>query len=139
MELTASVAQTVEAGRDVMFTDTAVRGNCSMLHREGSGLVTLRGMTRQCRALYQCEYSGNIAVADGGTAGEISLALAVDGEALGSATGIATPAAAGDYFNVSFGAQVEVHKGCCIEVSVQNTSGQAIDVQNSNLTVTRIA
>jgi hypothetical protein len=45
MELTANALQTVGTFRDLLFTDTAVPGNCSMIHREGSGLVTLRGIT----------------------------------------------------------------------------------------------
>lgn len=45
MELTSNAAQTVSAGQDVLFTETAVPGNTSITHREGSGLVTLRGLT----------------------------------------------------------------------------------------------
>lgn len=45
MEVTANALQTVAANQNVQFTETAVRGNCSILHREGSGLVTLRGIT----------------------------------------------------------------------------------------------
>jgi hypothetical protein len=45
MEITANALQTVATNQNVIFTDTAVRGNCSIIHREGSGLVTLRGIT----------------------------------------------------------------------------------------------
>jgi hypothetical protein len=45
MELTAVALQTVASNQNVLFTETAVRGNCSILHRQGSGLVTLRGIT----------------------------------------------------------------------------------------------
>jgi len=45
MEITANAAQTVAVGQVVVFTETAVSGNCSMIHREGSGLVSLRGLT----------------------------------------------------------------------------------------------
>ena len=50
MEITANALQTVQANQNVIFTETAVCGSGSIIHREGSGLVTLRGMTNQCRA-----------------------------------------------------------------------------------------
>ena len=52
---------------------------------------------------------------------------------------IVTPAAVENFFNVSTQAYIDVPKGCCSTVAVQNTSGQAIEVQNSNLTVVRVA
>ena len=85
-------------------------------------------------------YSGNIQIPTGGTVGEISLAIAVDGEPLQSAKMIVTPAAAQNLQNISSQAYVDVPCGwCCSTVAVQNTSTQAIEVQNSNLIVTRQA
>lgn len=139
MELNSIATQTVQPGQDVLLTETAVRGGFGLYHREGSGIVNARGIGNQCRALYRVDYSGNIAVATGGTAGAISLAIAVEGEALGSAVGIVTPAAVGEFFNVSLSAPVAVPHGCCSPISVMNNGTQAIDVANSNLTITRIA
>lgn len=138
-EYTAITTQTVQPNQDVLYDTTAVRGNCSMIHREGSGIVNLRNSGNQCRALFQVEYSGNIAIAEGGAVAPISLAIAVEGEALGASIGTVTPAAAGDFFNVAMSAQVYVPKCCCVPVSVMNTSAGAIDVANSNLTITRLA
>lgn len=138
-EYLAVEAQTVLPNQDVRFTQTAVRGNCGIVHEEGSGLVNLMGRGSQYRALYDVGYEGNIALAEGAAVGPISIALAVDGEALGSATAIVTPAAVGDFFSVSLRKQVAVPKCCCFTVSVQNNSGVEIDVANSNLVVTRIA
>jgi hypothetical protein len=45
MEITANAAQTVAANQDVLFTNVAVAGNSSTVHRSGSGQVTLRGLT----------------------------------------------------------------------------------------------
>ena len=53
MEITANAIQTVNAGNSVIFDATPIGGNCSIIHREGSGLVTLRGLTRQCRARFR--------------------------------------------------------------------------------------
>ena len=139
MEIIAVATQTVAENQNVLFTDSVTCGNCSITHRDGSGLVTLRGTTNQCRARYKVSFGGNIAIPTGGTVEAISLALAIDGEALGSSTMIVTPAAVEEYFNV-FGAMfVDVPKDCCLTASIQNTSTQPILVQNANLIIERVA
>ena len=139
MEIIATAVQTVAANQNVLFTDTVTNGNCSISHRPGSGLVTLRGTTAQCRARYKISFGGNIAIPTGGTVEAIQVALAIDGEGLASSTMIVTPAAVEEYFNV-FGAMfIDVPKSCCITVSVTNTSTQDILVQNANLIIERVA
>lgn len=139
MEIIAVATQTVAENQNVLFTDSVTCGNCSITHRDGSGIVTLRGTTNQCRARYKMTFGGNIAIPTGGTVEAISLALAIDGEGLGSSTMIVTPAAVEEYFNV-FGAMfIDVPKGCCLTLSIQNTSAQSILVQNANLIIERVA
>ena len=94
--------------------------------------MTLRGLTNQCRARYKVSFGANIAIPAGGTVAPISIALAIAGEPLNSATAIVTPAAAGEYFN-------DVPRGCCITIAVENTSTQAINIANSNLIAERVA
>ena len=77
MELIANAIQTVDAGENIQFTDEVVGGCNSILHRAGSGLATLRGITTQCRARFKVFFSGNIAIPTGGTVGAISLAISV--------------------------------------------------------------
>lgn len=50
-----------------------------------------------------------------------------------------TPAASENYFNIFVSAIVEVPKGCCVTVAMKNTSTQAINFANSNMTVDRIS
>jgi hypothetical protein len=139
-EFTANALQTVAAGQSVLFTETPVPScNGSVLHRVGSGVVDLRGTTNQCRARYKVSFGGNIGVSAGGTVDPISIAITLQGEPLASATAIVTPAAVGDLNNVYVAVFVEVPRCCCFSVSVQNTSGQPIDVQNANLIVERVA
>lgn len=138
-EYTAVSSQNVAANGNVVFTNTAVKGSNCIQHREGSGIVTLRGITNQCRARYFVDFSANIAVPTGGTAGEISLAIAISGEPVLSSQMISTPAAVAQFNNVSTGIYVDVPKGCCANIAVENTSGVAIDVANANLVVTREA
>lgn len=139
-EYTSVALQEVAAGQNVVFTETPVRSNRGyVLHRDGSGIFTLRGITNQCTARYKVSFGGNIAVPAGGTVGEISVAIAVEGEALGSATAIVTPAAVEEFGNVFTAVYVEVPRGCCLTVAVRNTSDDAINVQNANLIVERVA
>lgn len=130
---------TVEQGADVPFTETPVCGNNCIVHREGSGIVKLRGITNQRRARFLVSYSGNIQIPAGGTVEAISVAIAVDGEPLQSTRMIVTPAAVENLFNVSAQVYIDVPRNCCSTVAVQNTSTQAIEVQNSNLIAIREA
>ena len=139
MEITGIALQTVATGEDVAFTETPVCGSKCIVHRQGSGIIKLRGITNQCKARFLVSYSGNVQIPTGGSIEAISLAIAVDGEPLQSTRMIVTPAAAQNLQNISSQAYIDVPCGCCITVAVQNTSTQAIEVQNSNLIVTRQA
>lgn len=68
MEITNNALQTIAVGGDVLFNETAVSGNCAIIHREGSGLVTLRGITQgQCRSRFRAYFSANMALPEGET------------------------------------------------------------------------
>ena len=138
-EYVAVANQSVATNGNVVFTNTAVQGSNCIKHREGSGIITLRGITNQCRARYFVEFSANISVPTGGTAGAISLAIAISGEPVLSSQMISTPAAVEQFNNVSAGIYVDVPAGCCVNIAVENTSNQAIDVANANIIVTREA
>lgn len=130
---------TVPAGQNVPMVATAACGKPCIVHREGSGLVTLRGLTNQCKARFRVGFGANIAVPTGGTVEAITTAIAVNGEPLSSATATITPAAVENFFNIYVNAIVEVPRGCCLTVAAENTSRQAISVANANLTVDRIS
>lgn len=138
-EYVSVATQEVASNGNVVFTNTAVKGSSCIQHREGSGIITLRGLTNQCRARFFVDFSANIAVPTGGTAGAISLAIAISGEPVLSSQMISTPAAVEQFNNVSSGIYVDVPKGCCVNIAVENTSGVAIDVANANIVVTREA
>lgn len=139
MEIIANALQTVQANQNVYFTDTIVGGGSTFSHRDNSGLVTMRGNTCQCRARYRVTFGGNIALPEGGTAGPISLAIAIDGEAVPSSTMTVTPTVVESFFNVFASVFIDVPKGCCITVSVQNISTVPVDVMNANLIAERVA
>lgn len=149
--------QIVEPNQNVIL-DTVIPCNKGyVFHRDQSGIVILRGIVNcpnSCFARYQVTFNGNIALAPDSTVGPISVALAIDGEPIQTSRAIVTPAAPAEdppsllnYFNVTSTAIVNVPRGCCFSVAVENTSGPAepgtpapeINVQNANLTVARIA
>lgn len=131
--------QTVEAGQNVLLTDTVVCGNCLILHRKDSGIITLKADCKCPFTRFLVDYSANIAVETDETVGAISVALALSGEPLLSTEAIVTPAAVDNYFNVSSQAYIDVPKGCCYTIALENTSDIAINVQNANVTVVRTA
>ena len=139
MEITANAVQTVAANQNVLFTETPIRGNCSIIHREGSGLVTLRGITEQCRARFRVSFGANVAIPTGGTVAPIELAIAINGEAIGPTTMISTPAAVANFNNVYTSIYLDVPAGCCYTISVTNIGTDAIEVENANLIVERVA
>lgn len=138
-EFSNSNTVSLAAGENLPLTETAVKAPACIVHRAGSGLVTLRGLTNQCKARFKVSFGGNIAIPTGGTVGPISVALAVGGESLTSATAIVTPAAVENYFNVFVAAFIEVPRGCCVTVSLKNTSTHAIEIANANLVIERTA
>ena len=139
-EFVNSSIVSVPSGGNVPLTSTAVSGKPCIVHRSGSGQVTLRGLTSgQCKARFRVSYGGNIAIAAGGTVEAITAALSINGEALNSATATVTPAAAENFFNIYVSAIVEVPRNCCVTVAMKNTSTQTIDFANSNVSVERVS
>ena len=133
--------QTVDVDDNVLFMDgdrACRKGYIS--HRTGSGIFFLKGATNGCKTVYRVTFDGNVAVATGGTVEPISVALTINGEALGNATATVTPAAIGDFFNVSITTFIDIPCGCCVTVSVENVSATtAIDVTNANIIFDRVA
>lgn len=144
-EYVSTATQTVQIGQNVLLVDAFPCNKGLVIHRNGSGLVTLRGPQNNCcKARYKVSFTGNIAVAEGGTVGPIGITLSVDGEPLYSATAIVTPAAVGDFFSVAVEAYIDVPRCCCSSVAVENilpatgtAPGTAIDVANAALIITR--
>lgn len=133
--------QTVAVDENITFMDGGRACRKGYVeHRENSGIFFLKGRTNQCRATYRVQFNGNIAIAEDGTVEPISVALTINGEALGNATATVTPAAIGDFFNVSVATFIDVPCGCCVTVSVENTSDTTdIDVVNANIIIDRVA
>lgn len=142
-EYVANAVQTVPVGQTVRFTETAVPCKKGyVLHREGSGIFTLRGIVNNacsCSAQYKVTFGGNIAVPAEETVGAVSLAFAIDGETINGTEMIVTPAAVDEYFNVGRSVFISVPRGCCLAIAVENTSTIPVNIQNANLIIERTA
>ena len=149
-EFTYNPIQLVAPNGNVILDDNISCPRGYVIHRNESGIVILRGIVNNpngCFARYQVTFNANIAVPEDGTVGPIAVALAIDGEPILTSRAIVTPAAVDDYFNVTCTAIITVPRGCCFTVAVENVSeaatpatpAPAINVQNANLTVSRIA
>lgn len=139
-EYSYPLVQTIAEDENVIFLDgeRACRKGF-ITHRSGAGVFRLKGANNACKTVFRVTFNANIAVAEGGTVGEISLALQEDGETLQNAIGTVTPAAVGEFFNVSFSTFITIPCGCCVTVSVENISDTEIDVRNANIIFDRVA
>lgn len=152
-EYTYNEIQTVQPGASALLNDQIACNHRPqyVVHRAGSGILTIRGIVNNpCAqfARYRVAYDGNVAVPEGGTPGEIQLAIAIGGEVVPTSIAAATPTVAQAYFNVSGFAIIDVPVGCCYTIAVENASvsadptttpAPALDLRNLNVEVTRMA
>lgn len=148
-EYLANAVQEVSLNAPIIFTASIPCTKGYVYHEDETGIFILRGITcNQCFATYRVTYNGNIAIPEGGTVTPIAIALTVNGEPRLTSRAIFTPAAVGDYGNVTSTAIIKVPKGCCFSLSVEAVPASAdptvtpapvIEVQNSNLVIDRIA
>ena len=141
VEYSYPLVQTVDVDENVLF----LNGNrcCRkglIMHNDNSGIFRVKGVPNSCKTIYKVHFNANIAIATGGTVEPISVALVQNGEVLRNAVATVTPAAIGDFFNVSLETFVELPCGCCDTISVRNISDTtAIDVINANIVIDRVA
>lgn len=142
-------AQNVALNNPIIFTASPIPCNKGyVIHEDGTGNFILRGITNNCFARYQLNFGANIALPTGATVTPIAVAFAVNGETRPSSLAIVTPAAIEEFSNVNASTIITIPRGCCFDVSVRYVSGvtdgtttptPTIDIQNANLTITRIA
>lgn len=136
--------QLVAVDENILFTNGSRACRKGFIqHRDDSGIFFLKGASNGCRAVYRVTFDGNVAIApavDGGVVEPVSVALTINGEALGNATATVTPTVIGSFFNVSITTFIEIPCSCCVTVSVENVSDTtAINVTNANIIFDRVA
>ena len=144
-EYLGNALQEVSLNNPVLFTASIPCTKGYVYHEDETGIFILRGITNNCFARYQVTYNGNIAVPEGGAVTPIALAIAVNGEPRPTSEAIFTPQAVDEFGNVTCTAIITVPRGCCFSMSIRYVGATEtdptpnIEVQNSNLVITRIA
>lgn len=134
--------QIVPAGGACMLQDSIPCQKGYIVHNNGEANTYVRGIVgNPCQrfAQYKVGFEADIAVAEGGTPGAISLAIAVNGEVIPVSIATVTPTAAEAYFHVSGQKTLRVPAGCCFTVTIDNNSDQDIQVQHLNVPINRKA
>jgi hypothetical protein len=128
--LTRDTVETVALNAPIQFLDSIRCCKGYVFHQNGTGIFTLRGIVNNptsCFARYVVEFTGNIAIPDGGAVTPIATAIVVSGEERTGSRSIFTPAAVDEYGNVTSRATVNVPRGCCFTVSVEYVNGTVND------------
>lgn len=150
-EYLANGIQSVNLGEPVIFTASIPCQKGYVYHEDETGIFILKGITQNqcnCFARYQITYNGNIAVPEAGALTPIGLVISINGEGRPTSRAIYTPAAVDEYGNVTCTCIVTIPRGCCFSMAVRYVSSvndetvtptPAINVQNSNLVINRVA
>ena len=155
-EFLANAVQEVSLNAPIIFTASIPCRRGYVYHEDETGNFILRGANANnncncgCNQFthYQVTFNGNIAIPEGGAVTPIAVALTVNGEPRLTSRAIYTPAAVGDFGNVTSTAIIKVPRCCCFSLSVDAVPASAdptvtpapvIEIQNANLTIARIA
>lgn len=148
-EYLANAVQEVLLNQPIIFSASIPCTRGYVYHEDETGIFTLRGITTQCFATYQVTFNGNVALPEDAEAvTPIAVAIMVQGEARLTSRAIFTPQSVSEYGNLTATAIIKVPRGCCFSLSVDSVAATAdptitpapiIEVQNANLTITRIA
>lgn len=125
--LTRDAVESVALNQAIPFIDSIPCNKGYVYHQNGSGIFVLRGKTNNCFARYEIEFTGNIAIPEGGAVTPIATAIVVSGEERTGSRSIFTPAAVDEYGNVTSRATVDVPRGCCFTVAVEYVNGTVED------------
>ena len=121
--LTRDTVETVALNTAIPFLDSIPCNAGNVYHQNGSGIFILKGKGSNCFARYEIEFTGNIAIPEGGAVSPIATAIVISGEQREGSRSILTPAAVDEYGNVTSRATVDVPKCCCFTASVEYVSG----------------
>ena len=144
--------QEVALNAPILFNTSIPCPRGYVYHEGDTGNFILKGANSNnacnCFAQYRVEFNGNIAIPEGGTVTPIAVAIAVNGEPRLTSRAIFTPAAAENFGNVTSTAIIKVPRCCCFSLSVDAvpattdptiTPAPVVEVQNANLTISRLA
>lgn len=128
--LTRDSVEAVALNTAIPFIDSIRCNKGYVYHQSGTGIFVLRGIVNNptaCFARYELEFTGNIAIPEGGAVTPIATAIVISCEQRNGSRSIVTPAAVDEYGNVTSRATVDVPRGCCFTASVEYVNGTVND------------
>lgn len=137
--------QEVPINQAALLNDSIPCTKGYVLHQNGAGNLTVRGIVNNpcpnAFARYRVSFKANVAVPTGGTVGEISLSIAVNGTPLAYTLGASTPAEVEQFNCVTGFGYVDVFRCGYPSVAIENTSATAetIAIRNLVVNVDRVA
>lgn len=135
--------QTLQPNGTVIFSNDFFPCNKGLIvHQDDSGLFQVRGIVNNPCAEYgklKINFGANVGIPTTGTVEPVTLAITVNGVTEPATTMISTPAAVEEFNSISREVEVPIPRGCCQNISVTNTSTQAIEIQNAIIDLDRIS
>lgn len=138
--------QNVKPGGVIVFSLGTAVDNNDIARRENTGVITLMNGKGRCGCrnddkAFLASFGANITFPATPVTGEtaatapISVAFAIGGEPDVATEMTVTPAAAGEFYNVSRSRLVTVSGGCCTQIAIENTSNGSITVSDATLCI----
>lgn len=150
--LTRDQIENILLNNPITFLDSIPCPNGNIFHQSGTGIFVLRGISNNpCArfARYNLNFTGNIAIPEGGAVTPVATGIIVNGEVWQGSRSIFTPAAVDTYGHVESVATINVPIGCCFTVSVEYISGiindptatptPSVNIIDGSLDINRVA
>ena len=148
-EYLANAQQSVALNAPIVFTASIPCTRGYVYHEDETGVFILRGIVNNpCAnfATYQVTFNANVALPTGATVVPIAVAITTNGEQRSTSKAVVSPVAVNEFSNVTSTAIIQVPKGCCFNLSVDNVAPNTTDtpatsilVENANFVINRIA
>ncbi len=134
----------------IPFNNVSIPCNTGCVIPIASGVLTIKGNTRNRFARYRVTVQGNIAVPEGGDVTPIALGISINGAVIPESVAIFTPQAVDEFGHINTQFPITVPCGCCVTVSAIYVDGTEDDPatvptpsitarKGSSITVERIA
>ncbi len=132
----------VALNNTIPFDHVSIPCNTGNVIPIASGVLTIKGNTRNRFARYRVTLQGNIAVPEGGDVTPIALGIAINGAVIPESVAIFTPQAVSEFGHINTEVVITVPCGCCISVSavyVDGTEDDPATTPTPSITVRREA
>lgn len=122
-----STDQNVALNGTIPFDIVSIPCNTGNVVPITTGVLTLKGNTKNRFARYDVTVQANIAVPDGGELTPIALGITLNGVVIPESVAIYTPQALEEYGHINTEYEITVPCGCCVSVSASYVDGTEDD------------